>query len=362
MSLEVLDKAYVDSGYAGVKGIYALVKDKGITQKQVVDYLKNTDTKHKNQTQSVQRSIPDYINQVWGVDLIDMTNYKKQNSGFGWILTVVDHFSKYAYTAPLKNKSDSEVYQYLTAILKEDQPDIIISDNGNEFTNAKLAKFLREHGIEHHFIEAYSPQTNGIVERFNRTIKQKMFKHFERIDSHKWIDYLEPLTKAYNNTEHRATGMAPNKVTESTAPKVEENLLKSTHNDKITNNKVYEIGDLVRIPIKKGQFEKKLVNNYSDAVYKIEMRFPGVMGFIKDTYAVRNVNGMRVMKKYRFEQLKPAGRTQPKAVKVAAERKEAKVAKKVGKELNVIKSDLVETKLLSKRSKAPSKRLLATIV
>jgi transposase InsO family protein len=362
MSFEILDKAYVDSGYAGLKGVYALVKDKGITQKQVLDYLKNIDTKHKNQTQSVQRSIPDYINQTWGINLIDMTNYKKQNSNYGWILTVIDHFSKYAYAVALKNKSDSEVYQALTSILDHDQPDIIISDRGNEFTNHKIEKYLQDHGIEHHLIEAYSPQTNGLIERFNRTLKQKLFKHFERVDSHKWIDVLDQMTKAYNNTEHSATGYAPNAVTESTAGKVEHNLLKSIHNDKITNNKVYEIGDLVRIPVKKSAFEKKLVNNYSDDEYRVEMRFPGVMGFIKDTYAVRNVNGMRVKKKFRFDQLKPAGRSQPKAVKVAVERKEAKVAKKVGKELNIIKSDLVEPKLYSKRSKAPSKRLIATII
>jgi len=53
----------------------------------------------------------------------------------------------------------------------------------------------------------------AVVERYNRTLKTKMFKYFSHKNTLRYIDVLQDLVDSYNNTYHRSIGMAPNEVT-----------------------------------------------------------------------------------------------------------------------------------------------------
>ena len=53
-------------------------------------------------------------------------------------------------------------------------PEAVTTDNGPQFTSFEFAEFLRSQGIEHRFTSLYNPQSNGGVERFNRTMKERI--------------------------------------------------------------------------------------------------------------------------------------------------------------------------------------------
>jgi Tat protein secretion system quality control protein TatD with DNase activity len=94
------------------------------------------------------------------------------------------------------------------------------------------------------YYSTYSEKKASVVERFNRTLKEKMWKQFSMQGSYKWIDILPKLVNEYNNTRHRTIGMKPSEVN-----KKNEQILLETVN-KIKNMSVkpkYKIGDKVRI-------------------------------------------------------------------------------------------------------------------
>ncbi len=61
-----------------------------------------------------------------------------------------------------------------------------------------------------------------MVERFNRTLKSKMWRYFTTIGNHRYIDPLADLLASYNNSVHRTIGMAPSKV-------IQEHVTKKWH-------------------------------------------------------------------------------------------------------------------------------------
>ena len=58
----------------------------------------------------------------------------------------------------------------------------------------------------------YSDRKCAIVERFNRTLKTRMYRSFTARGTHRWIDILEDLVNGYNNTKHSSIGFKPNAV------------------------------------------------------------------------------------------------------------------------------------------------------
>ena len=80
-------------------------------------------------------------------------------------------------------------------------------DEGKEFDNKNLLSVLDKHGIKmcstHNAIKA------SVVERWNRTIKTKLWKYFSVNGIYKYTNILQKLIGKYNRTRHRSTGFTP---------------------------------------------------------------------------------------------------------------------------------------------------------
>jgi transposase InsO family protein len=89
-------------------------------------------------------------------------------------LVIVDDYSRFTWVFFLHDKS--VVQDTLKKFAKRAQNEFntkikkVRSDNGTEFNNTNIEKFLDEEGIGHEFSVSYTPQQNGIVERKNRTL------------------------------------------------------------------------------------------------------------------------------------------------------------------------------------------------
>jgi transposase InsO family protein len=74
-----------------------------------------------------------------------MREFSKENDGYNYLLTVIDCFSKYAWTIPIKNKTAEEISKSFDNIFKERKPLKLQTDKGKEFKNKKFQSFLKEH-------------------------------------------------------------------------------------------------------------------------------------------------------------------------------------------------------------------------
>ena len=139
--------------------------------------------------------------------------YSKNNSKYNYIFCLTDHFSKMSKTYLTITKEAKEIIIYLKDFLdKYGNPKIIQSDNGGEFTANIIKNLLKDRNIIFINSSAHHPQTNGVVEAFNKIIINK----FETIlIENKKLDIKKALEKAetiYNNTIHSTTKVEPIKA------------------------------------------------------------------------------------------------------------------------------------------------------
>ena len=190
----------------------------------------------------------------------------KNNRGYRYVLVIIDNFSKYGWTVPLKNKNAQTIKDSFENILTNSKrkPNLIESDRGKEFYNNIFQDFLNKNDIK-----LYSRNSSyGAVfsERFNRTIRDLLKKIvFEQGDA-KWIDVLQTITKQYNNKTHSSTKLTP---TQASLKKNEGYVYKNLLDKRKKVKPKFQINDLVRTADLKKTFSKSDTTNWSYKLYKI---------------------------------------------------------------------------------------------
>lgn len=141
------------------------------------------------------------------VDLIGPLR-RPSSSGKSYILTVVDYATRYPEAVALSNIEAETVAEALVRIFtRVGFPREILSDQGTQFTAAVTQQLWQSCGIKPLFSSPYHPQTNGLCERFNGTLKQ-MLKAFT--DScPRWERFLPHLLFAYREVPQASTGFSP---------------------------------------------------------------------------------------------------------------------------------------------------------
>ena len=119
------------------------------------------------------------------MDLCDMRALNKENKGVNHILTVIDVFSKFAWVRLLKNKKASTLLDALKSILDFRKPNSIQADEGKEFFNSDCMAYMKKHDIKMYFTK--SEMKAAVVERFNRTFKEKIWKYFTLRDTYRCV-------------------------------------------------------------------------------------------------------------------------------------------------------------------------------
>lgn len=203
-------------------------------------------------------------------DLVEMIPHAKNNRGMKYILVVINIFSKKAYARALKDKSGPKVSQAMDSILAEIDHPIrnLHVDMGNEFYNRHMTRILEKYAIK--LYSTYSTTKASIVERFNRTLKNCMWKRFSMSGTYKWVNILQSLIDEYNDSKHRTIKMKPNDVNRNN----EKYLLDTVYNRKWVITAAvkprFHVGDHVRMSKYKHAFEKGYTPNWTTELFKIK--------------------------------------------------------------------------------------------
>ena len=231
-----------------------------------------------------------YIDSIWGVDLADISKYARYNKPYRWILFVVDSFSKFLYTVPLKNKSAEEVIAAFKKVFRQAgrRPAMIHSDMGKEFTSKAFTDFLKENKVKRYSI--YSIMKSAICERTIRTIMTRIQRYMTEKDTKSFIKKLPDFTASYNASYHRSIGRAPRDVTPETWQDVWKRLYSKYASQRGERKPKYKVGDYVRISREKALFEKGYTTNWSREIFQIR----AVQNTIIPSYLLKDLDGEEI--------------------------------------------------------------------
>ncbi|GFV99993.1 retrovirus-related Pol polyprotein from transposon 412 [Trichonephila clavipes] len=128
-----------------------------------------------------------------GIDLLG--RFPKSAHGNKWIIVCTDYSTRYAITKALPTAEVAEIAKFLLEeiVLRHGAPRVIITDRGAVFRSRLVSSLVDLCNIDHRFTTAYHPQTNGLTERFNKTLAD-MLSMYVDVEQKNWDEILPFVT------------------------------------------------------------------------------------------------------------------------------------------------------------------------
>ena len=212
---ELLFRSHDQMGHQGVDKVYNRIKKrfewpglKKACEKWIAECLSCQQAKDPRKLRFPLQSIESSgFNEVVQIDhqKICMTA-----TGYNQVLVMIDHFTKYAEAAPCMTASAEETCDHLinVRIARHGCPITFQSDNGKAFVGDLTKELMKRSQVAQAHSTTYHPQTNGLVERQNRTLVSMLRVYCSRYMDD-WDKHLPQVMGAYNSTEHSTTGISP---------------------------------------------------------------------------------------------------------------------------------------------------------
>lgn len=216
---EVLKILHDDSGHLGRNKVQEKAKKRFYwhrINKDIEEYINNCSTcqmhafrKRKQQfpLQPIINTVSEFLELV-GVDAIGPLPMTFR--GYKYALVMIDYFTKWAEAAPVKNITAEVTVKFYKQVFSHiGTPRSILSDNGSNFAAEETEKYLKEEGINHIRATAYHPETNGLCERLNKTIKHVLSKLLNERPKSDWDLLLNDVLWHYNTSIQETTRLSP---------------------------------------------------------------------------------------------------------------------------------------------------------
>ncbi len=175
--------------------------------KTCFQYQQRGSMKQNNQKRTI--SLTD-IFERWGIDIVGPLPITRE--GNRYIVVAIDYFSRWPKVRPLKaaNAETVATFIYKEIICRFGASRILQSDRGTHFVNEVIWKLTKKFRIRHSLSSPYHPQSNELVERFNKTLCEGIAKVAEELGS--WDQYIQPILFAYRTKELRILKQSPYKL------------------------------------------------------------------------------------------------------------------------------------------------------
>lgn len=213
---------------------------------------------------------------------------------------VVDIFSRKNWVKAQKTLTAEETARSLDEIIQSMPylPSRFASDRGNEFAQTHPAIFrilVEKYGML--IYKLGGAHKASMAERFIRTLKTRLQRHFTENNTFRWVDVLPKLSEAINNSVNRSIGMAPNSVNNENRKEIFNKLYGLKKAPPICR---FSVGDKVRIPMVKNIFQKGYDANWSKEIYDVTHVYnDGDVCY----YSLRTGDGQPLKRKYYNEEL-----------------------------------------------------------
>lgn len=289
----------------GITNFYKYVASKyiNITRDDIKKFLEDQDNYQmtKNINHKINKPIiAKYPNQQWCIDLVEFNDLATKNKNYKYMLVCVDVFSRYVWLEPLKFKEASITRDAVIKIINDAgvSPSSILTDNGKEF-EGELKEYCNDNNIKLLHTRAYSPESNGIVERANKDIRKIINAFWLKNNNNVWYNILNEVAENKNSSYNSTIKGTPISIWVNNKDKIPrdlpENLIVNNPKmlakvslvkraikliDKFKEEDNYQVNDVVRIKmssifnnirklLKEGK-SKQIVVNFTPDVFWIQ--------------------------------------------------------------------------------------------
>ena len=291
-----MEKIYLDPKNPGsFGGVKRLREAANVSEKLAKEFLETRDeySVNKEARKRFRRNpiVVTSLQQQYQIDLADMSRYKQQNNGTAYLLVAVDCFSRKVSVQPMKKKTGEETLEALKKVFADlGEPDKLQADKGKEFYNTTVQDYLKERQVIL-FSSENADIKCAMAERFIRTLKTRIWRLFRHRQNTVYIDKLQDIVTAYNNSTHAAHGLRPNDIRHDNSLTAFEALYKDMLKSRSPK---FKTGDAVRISKQRGVFDKGYAYPFKEEVFTIEK----VIRHAVPVYELKTWDGLHIHGKF----------------------------------------------------------------
>ena len=269
-----LEKSWKDpSSSSAFQGLAAFARSKSVKDlKQLEKQLSEIEAFSRHRyTRTKAKRVPIILKRQYELiqaDLADVSKFKYVNRHYSWIFVSICVFSKLGFCIGLKNKGELEVIRALKEMCTfyNNKIENLQTDREKAFYGKKVQAFLKSRHINHY--SSFSRLKSQTVERFIRTLKGYLYKHFTDSKRNEWITVLPQIVNNYNNSVHSSHNHIPAQI----GPHNEDDVLTELYKRFALQKRQipkYTVGQYVRISEKRLAFHKSYKAGYSKEIFQI---------------------------------------------------------------------------------------------
>ena len=249
---KIIDLQYKLNYFPGKTKLISIVRKSNpeITKEEINKYydedITNQLTKPQAQSKPDGHIVAYHLNELWQMDIFDLSRYRLFNKHYKYILACIDVFSRKAYIQPMLNKDDITVKQSIIKIFKEAKPRSILSDHDSAFLSKVVTSYLDGLKIPLNINALGDHHALGIIDNFAKRIKTILTALFLKSNNTNWINSIHNIVQHYNKSEHSSlNNLSPNDASksENTRTILDINIEKNQANNRVSD---LNIGDKVR--------------------------------------------------------------------------------------------------------------------
>ena len=289
----ILEKYHNQKGHLSTRRVYnEIIADKyywKTMRNDILNYISKCpicvrEKKGENIISNPVKIIPNGPKDRYVLDGWKLHKTLAEETGFTWVIDVIDYFSKYMMSYPvIKNDSINALNAIKQFCLMIGIPQIIQSDNGSEYRNSLFEEFCLQKNIKHIFSSPHNPQANGIIEVSHKEIRKfVMINYSENPDNFNLQNVILEAIDVHNNKIHTVTKKKPIDLINTKDEKLIMEVLETIKefNKNIKNNGADEVEVGTHVLIKKNcaKSGKRLI------IRKLNIRDINIIATITNIY------------------------------------------------------------------------------
>ena len=238
---------------------------------------------------------PTYVwrkRELFQSDVVYMNNPLMQEAtgGYKYLLVVIDCFTRYLWTFPLKQITGKNVAKCLRELFQETKPEKFCSDKGKEFLNRDVEQVMDEFDVENY--TANGAHKSAFAESVNKTIKKIIIERCDHFNTNNWItdEILGGAMEIYLNGFHSGIDMSPVEAEkrENQRQLRRQNYEKYVEAETHRKQAKFKVGDTVRLAVIRTKFHRNFHQNYTQETWIISKVMTNLP---QPRYRVKDENG-----------------------------------------------------------------------